>query len=60
MRSKDAGLRLLDADALFASNTTLLAVHRGVFLRDYVRRFITMLAPGVSEEDLKEALADFL
>ena len=58
--AKDAGLRLLDADALFASNTTLLAVHRGVFLRDYVRRFITMLAPGVSEEDLKEALADFL
>lgn len=57
---KDSGLRLLDADALFASNTTLLAVHRGVFLRDYVRRFITMLAPGVSEEDLKEALADFL
>ena len=57
---KDAGLRLLKVDALFEGNTTLLAVHRGTFLRDYARRFITMRAPNLSEEDLMEALADLL
>lgn len=54
---KDAGLRLLNADALFEGNTTLLAVHRGTFLRDYARRFIAMLAPKVDERVLREALA---
>lgn len=57
---KDAGLRLLKVDALFEGNTTLLAVHRGTFLRDYARRFITMLSPNLSEEGLKGALADLL
>ena len=54
---KDAGLRLLNADALFEGNTTRLAVHRGTFLRDYARRFITMLAPAVDDRVLQEALS---
>ena len=57
---RDAGLRLLPADTLFAGNTTLLAVQRGVFLRDYVRRFITLLVSGMSESALQEALSDLL
>lgn len=53
---KDSGLVLLRADHLFDSNTTRLAVHRGVYLRDYARQFVTMLAPGVDGEMLQKAL----
>ncbi|MFA6312124.1 MAG: CysB family HTH-type transcriptional regulator [Sterolibacterium sp.] len=54
--AKDAGLALLAADHLFDDNTTRLAVHRGVYLRDYARQFVTMVAPGVDEKVLQKAL----
>jgi len=54
---KDTGLALLAADHLFEGNTTRPAVHRGVFLRDYARQFITMVAPGVDDQVLQRALA---
>ena len=53
---KDTGLALLAADHLFEGNTTRLAVHRGVFLRDYARQFVTMVAPGVDDRILLAAL----
>ncbi|MCX7176403.1 MAG: CysB family HTH-type transcriptional regulator [Proteobacteria bacterium] len=54
--AKDTGLALLAADHLFDDNTTRLAVHRGVYLRDYARQFVTMVAPGVDEKVLQKAL----
>ena len=48
--AKDSGLALLPCDHLFPANTTRLAVHRGVYLRDYARQFVAMVAP---EADLK-------
>jgi LysR family cys regulon transcriptional activator len=53
---KDSGLILLPAEHLFDSNTTRLAVHRGVYLRDYARQFVTMMAPSIDGEVLKKAL----
>lgn len=54
--AKDSGLALLAADHLFDDNTTRLAVHRGVYLRDYARQFVTMVAPGVDQQVLQKAL----
>ncbi len=39
---QDQHLRLLDASELFEQNTTLLAVRKERFLRDYVKRFIAL------------------
>jgi len=54
---KDHHLRLLPANHLFQRNTTFLAVHRGAFLRDFARDFVLMMAPGVSEDDLRQVAA---
>lgn len=43
--AKDTGLALLSGDHLFPLSTTRLAVHRGVFLRDYARHFVAAMAP---------------
>lgn len=51
--AKDAGLALLSGDRLFPANTTRLAVHRGVYLRDYARQFVGMVAPGVDTKNLQ-------
>lgn len=52
--AKDAGLALLPGDHLFGANTTRVAVHRGVRLRDYAREFVAMLAPGVDPGATRE------
>jgi LysR family cys regulon transcriptional activator len=54
--AKDGGLALLPADHLFPGNTTRLAVHRGVYLRDYARQFVGMVAPGADPESLQKVL----
>jgi LysR family cys regulon transcriptional activator len=53
---RDAGLRLLHCDDLFAINTTRIALHRGHYLRNFAVRFITYCAPAVTEEQVKEAV----
>jgi LysR family cys regulon transcriptional activator len=50
--AKDTGLALLPGDRLFPANTTRLAIHRGVYLRDYARQFVGMVAPGVNPKQL--------
>ena len=50
--AKDSGLVLLSGDHLFPANTTRLAVHRGVYLRDYARQFVAMVAPNVDPKTL--------
>ncbi len=54
---KDSGLALLPADHLFPGNTTRLAIHRGVYLRDYARQFVGMVAQGVDPQTLQKALS---
>jgi LysR family cys regulon transcriptional activator len=48
---KDAGLVLIPCPHLFPANTTRVVVHRGVFLRDYAREFVAMVAPDASFAD---------
>ena len=53
---RDAGLRLLPADALFAANTTRIALRRGHYLRDYAIRFVTCCAPSLTAEQVRETV----
>jgi len=54
---RDAGLRLLECEHLFESNTTWLAIRRGHYLRGFVYRFIEQCSPQLSESYIKNALA---
>lgn len=49
---KDAGLVLRECPGLFPLNTTRVAVRRGVYLRDFARQFVSMVAPSVGLEAL--------
>jgi len=53
---KDQAFEMLDASHLFAASTTRLALRRGVFLRGYVYRFITLFAPQYSRTAIDSAL----
>ncbi|WP_295430988.1 CysB family HTH-type transcriptional regulator [uncultured Thiodictyon sp.] len=53
---RDAGLRLLPTDGLFAANTTRIALRRGHYLRDYAVRFVTCCAPALTAEQVRDAV----
>jgi LysR family transcriptional regulator, cys regulon transcriptional activator len=53
---KDQAFEMLDASHLFATSTTRLALRRGVFLRGYIYRFITLFAPQYSRAAVDAAL----
>jgi LysR family cys regulon transcriptional activator len=53
---RDAGLKLLDAAHLFAANTSLVAVRRGSYLRNYAYRFIELCSPALPERDVRAAV----
>ncbi len=55
--ARDAGLVLLDARHLFATNTTRVAVKRGAYLRGYVLDFIATFAPSLTRALVQRALA---
>ncbi len=55
--SRDQGLRLLDAQHLFALNVTKIAVRRGHYLRDFSYRFIERLSPRLTEAHVRESLS---
>jgi LysR family cys regulon transcriptional activator len=50
-RLRDQGLRLLDTEQLFMSNTTFLGVRRGHYLRNFAYHFM-----GLCSEDLTESI----
>lgn len=50
---KDTGLTLLPAGHLFGLNTTKIAIHGGTFLRNFVYRFVELLAPEINLEEVK-------
>jgi len=53
---RDAGLRLLPCDGLFAVNTTRIALRRGHYLRNFALRFITLCAPSLTAGQVREAV----
>jgi LysR family cys regulon transcriptional activator len=53
---RDSGLRILDAGHLFESNTTVIGVRRGVYLRNYAYRFIELCTPILTETTVKAAV----
>ena len=56
---RDAGLKLIDAASLFEANTSLIAVRRGSYLRNYAYRFIELCSPALPEASVRAAvLAD--
>ncbi|CAG4882605.1 DNA-binding transcriptional activator of cysteine biosynthesis [Georgfuchsia toluolica] len=55
--ARDGGLRLLDSEHLFASNTTRIAVRNGHYLRGYAYRFLEFCSPVLTEQTVRNALA---
>jgi len=53
-KGKDEGLRALDCNHLFPTQTTRLAYKRGAYLRNYTVEFIRLFAPHVRGADLKQ------
>lgn len=52
---RDTKLRLLDAAHLFPSNTSLIAVRKGSYLRNYAYRFIELCSPALPEQKVRTA-----
>ena len=53
---RDAGLRLLDSDHLFARNTSRIAIHRGHYLRGFAYHFIQLCEPSLNEPVVRAAV----
>lgn len=52
----DRGLRARDASHLFEPSTTYVRLRSNTYLRKFVLDFIRMLAPHLSEEDIRSSL----
>ncbi|MBT9492802.1 MAG: CysB family HTH-type transcriptional regulator [Paucibacter sp.] len=55
---RDPGLRRLDAGHLFPTNTTRIALKKGQYLRGFAYRFLQECAPALTEQRVREALAE--
>ena len=53
---RDQGLRLIDGAHLFEANTSLIAVRRGSYLRNYAYRFIELCSPALPEAKVRAAV----
>jgi LysR family cys regulon transcriptional activator len=53
---RDAALRLIDGAHLFEANTSLIAVRRGGYLRNYAYRFIELCSPALPEAKVRAAV----
>jgi LysR family transcriptional regulator, cys regulon transcriptional activator len=53
---RDAGLKLIDAASLFEANTSLIAVRKGSYLRNYAYRFIELCSPALPEATVRAAV----
>jgi LysR family cys regulon transcriptional activator len=54
---RDQALRLLDAAHLFQQQTSVIAVRRGTYLRNYAYRFIELCSPVLPEATVRAAVA---
>ena len=52
---RDTQLQLLDGAHLFPDNTSLIAVRKGSYLRNYAYRFIELCSPALSEKVVRSA-----
>jgi LysR family cys regulon transcriptional activator len=52
---RDAHLQLLDGAHLFPDNTSLIAVRKGAYLRNYAYRFIELCSPALPENVVRSA-----
>jgi LysR family cys regulon transcriptional activator len=55
-RERDTGLEFMAADHLFETNTTRLALRRGVFLRQFEYDFINLFAPHLDRRAVERVL----
>ncbi|MDC8773922.1 CysB family HTH-type transcriptional regulator [Roseateles albus] len=55
---RDPGLHRLDAGHLFPTNTTRIALKKGQYLRGFAYRFLQECAPALTEQRVRDALAD--
>jgi LysR family cys regulon transcriptional activator len=55
---RDTALRALEANHLFASNMTRLAMRRGAFLRGYAYAFIELFAPQLTRSAIGKAMQE--
>ena len=53
---RDPHLRLLNANHLFAVNTSRIAVRRGCYLRGYAHRFIEHCSPDLTEAAIRASI----
>lgn len=53
---RDHGLVALKADHLFDYSITSIAFRRGIYLRRYMREFIKLFAPHVTDETIERAI----
>ncbi|MDA1302164.1 MAG: LysR substrate-binding domain-containing protein, partial [Proteobacteria bacterium] len=53
--AQDQGLVALDASHLFEPSTTMIGCKRGTFLRGYMYEFISLFAPHLSREMVRQA-----
>jgi len=53
---RDTALRLIDGSHLFEANTSLIAVRRGSYLRNYAYRFIELCSPALPERTVRAAV----
>lgn len=54
--AQDRGVRMIDANHLFAASTTRLALRRNAYLRSYVYDFIELFSPSLSRAVVTTAL----
>lgn len=53
---RDAGLKLIEAAGLFEANTSLIAVRKGAYLRNYAYSFIELCSPALPEAKVRAAV----
>ncbi len=56
--ARDHGIRLINADHLFAASTTRIALRRNAWLRGYIYDFIELFAPRLKRDVVETALKD--
>ena len=54
--ARDHGIRLINADHLFAASTTRIALRRNAYLRGYIFDFIELFAPKLNRDTVSAAL----
>lgn len=53
---RDTGLHQLDSTHLFESNTTVISIQRGHYLRGYAYRFIELCLPSLDETTVRSGI----